>query len=187
MEYSQLKPLMVLHWDLFITSSMTIKQQWLTLDHWACPSNSSPKDSGGFKKQHVKKTEWNYKKNFLAPFYGWVQLLEDQSHFEEAVYFITLKVPKNSWYSFYQPRKDKRLSRPWSHPMVLTMRLQDWESSTLATRSLRLNPSFRKCWIEKKENNTVCSSINLPSNLVNNVFASVHYLGFNIKLLFFFT
>ena len=37
----------------------------------------------------------------------------------------------------------------------------------------------------KKENNTVCSSINLPSNLVNNVFASVHYLDFNIKLLFF--
>ena len=39
----------------------------------------------------------------------------------------------------------------------------------------------------KKENSTVCSSINSPSNLVNNVFATVHYLGFNIKLLFFFT
>ena len=36
----------------------------------------------------------------------------------------------------------------------------------------------------KKENNTVCSSINSPSNLVNNVFASVHCLGFNIKLQF---
>ena len=39
----------------------------------------------------------------------------------------------------------------------------------------------------KKENNTVCSPINWPSNLVNNVFVGVHYLGFNIKLLFFFT
>ena len=39
----------------------------------------------------------------------------------------------------------------------------------------------------KKENNTVCSPINSPSDLVNNVFASVHYLGFNIKFLFFFT
>ena len=39
----------------------------------------------------------------------------------------------------------------------------------------------------KKENNTVWSSINSPSNLVNNVFASAHYLGFNIKLLFLFT
>ena len=35
----------------------------------------------------------------------------------------------------------------------------------------------------KKENNTVCSSINSPSNLVNNVFASVHYLGLNIKFI----
>ena len=24
-------------------------------------------------------------------------------------------VPRNVWYSFYQPRKDERLSRPWSH------------------------------------------------------------------------
>ena len=39
----------------------------------------------------------------------------------------------------------------------------------------------------KKENGTVCSSINWPSNLVNNVFVSVHYVDFNIKLLFFLT
>ena len=34
----------------FITSPITIKQQWLTLDHWASPLKNSPKDSGGFKK-----------------------------------------------------------------------------------------------------------------------------------------
>ena len=39
----------------------------------------------------------------------------------------------------------------------------------------------------EKENNTVCSSINSSSNFVNNVFANIHYLGFNIKLLFSFT
>ena len=39
----------------------------------------------------------------------------------------------------------------------------------------------------KKETNKVCCSINWPINLVDNVFASVHYHGFNIKLLFFFT
>ena len=33
-----------------------------------------------------------------------VQLPQGYSHFEEAV---------------YQPRKDERLSRPWSHPVVL--------------------------------------------------------------------
>ena len=65
---------------------------------------------------------------------------------------FTLKhlVPRNSWYSFNQPREDERLSRPWCHPMLLTMRLLDWESSILTTRPLRLTPSFPKCWIEKK-------------------------------------
>ena len=70
-----------------------------------------------------------------------VQLLQDLSHFEEAVYFITRSLQKF---------------------LVLILS-------------------------ERTENNIVCSSINSPSNLVNNVFASVHYLGFNVKLLFFFT
>ena len=34
--------------------------------------------------------------------------------------------------------------------MILSVRLLDWESSTLTTRQLRLTPSFPKCWIEKK-------------------------------------
>ena len=45
-------------------------------------------------------------------------------------------VPRNSWYSFYRPRKDERLSRPWSHPVVLNTGLLDWESSILTTRPL---------------------------------------------------
>ena len=39
----------------FITSSITMKQQQLTLDHLACLLNNSPKDSGGFKKNRLKK------------------------------------------------------------------------------------------------------------------------------------
>ena len=70
--------------------------------------------------------------------------------------------------------------------MVLTMRLLDWESSTLTTRSLKLTPGFPKCWIEIKRTIQYAAQ-KIPSNLVNNVFASVHYLGFNVKLLFFFT
>ena len=27
------------------------------------------------------------------------------------------KVPRNSWYSFYQPQKDERLSQPWGYPV----------------------------------------------------------------------
>ena len=42
-------------------------------------------------------------------------------------------VPGNSWYSFYRPRKDIRLSRPWSHPVVLNTGPLDWESSALHT------------------------------------------------------
>ena len=45
-------------------------------------------------------------------------------------------VPRNAWYSFYRPRKDERLSRPWSHPVVLNTGLLDWESSALTTRLL---------------------------------------------------
>ena len=47
-----------------------------------------------------------------------VQLPQGYSHFEEAV---------------YQPRKDERLSRPWSHPVVLITGPLDWESSALTS------------------------------------------------------
>ena len=43
-------------------------------------------------------------------------------------------VPRNSWYSFYQPQKDERQSRLCSHAMVLNRGPLDWESNTLTTR-----------------------------------------------------
>ena len=43
------------------------------------------------------------------------------------------EVPRNYWFSLYRPRKDERLSRPWSHPVVLNTGPLDWESSTLTT------------------------------------------------------
>ena len=45
-------------------------------------------------------------------------------------------VPRNFWYSFYRPQKDERLSRPWSHPVVLNAGPLDWQSSALTTRPL---------------------------------------------------
>ena len=45
-------------------------------------------------------------------------------------------VLRNSCYSFYRPLKDKRLSRPWGHAVVLKMGPLDWESSALTTRPL---------------------------------------------------
>ena len=52
------------------------------------------------------------------------------------------EVPRNSWYSFYWPRKDGRLSRPWSHPVVLNRGPLDWESSIWTTT----RPLLRKQW-----------------------------------------
>ena len=43
-------------------------------------------------------------------------------------------VPRNSWYSFYRPQTDERLSWPWSHPVVFNTGPLDWESSALTTR-----------------------------------------------------
>ena len=63
-----------------------------------------------------------------------VQLTQGYSHFEEAVYFLPSSSQFCTWYSFYQPRKDERLSRPWSHPVVLNTGPLDWESSALTTR-----------------------------------------------------
>ena len=45
-------------------------------------------------------------------------------------------VPRNSWYSFYRPRKDERFSRPWSYSVVLNTGPMDSESSILTIRPL---------------------------------------------------
>ena len=73
----------------------------------------------------IKKTLWPH-------FMDRVQLPQGYSHFEEAVYFLPFSSQK--WCSFYRPRKDERLSRPWSHPVVLNTQPLDWESSALTTR-----------------------------------------------------
>ena len=57
---------------------------------------------------------------------------------EEAVYFLP-QVPKNSCYSFYQPRKDERLSRPWSHPLVLNTGPLDRKPRAFTTRPYKKN------------------------------------------------
>ena len=51
---------------------------------------------------------------------------------------FTSKVPENPGIPFCWPRKDKKLSHPWSHPVVLSMGPLDWESRALTTRPLLL-------------------------------------------------
>ena len=45
-------------------------------------------------------------------------------------------IPRTSWYSFSWPRKDERVSWPWSHSAVLNLGLLNWESRTLTTWAL---------------------------------------------------
>ena len=90
------------------------------------------------KKLKIKLFLGNFK-TLWPLFMDGVQLPQGYSHFEEAVYFYH-SVPRNSWYSFYRPRNDDRLSRPWSHPVFLNTGPLDWESSTLTTRPLLHKP-----------------------------------------------
>ena len=51
-------------------------------------------------------------------------------------------VPRRPWCSFYRPREDERLRRPWSHPADLNTGTLDWESRALTTRPLLLYIHF---------------------------------------------
>ena len=93
----------------------------------------------------------------MAPFYGWGSTVSRlQSPFEEVVYFLPL-LPRNSWYSLYRPRKDARLSRPRSHPVVLNTGPMDWKSSILITRPqvsvtlAYLSPVSYEAFLHKKK------------------------------------
>ena len=119
----------------------------------------------------------------MAPLYGWGSTASRLEPLWEDSLLYNSKSPEIPGTHFINLGSMK----DWVDLMVLTIRLLDWDSSTLTTRSFMASPSSPKSWIGKKENNTVCSLINSASNLVNNVFASVYYLGANIKLLFFFT
>ena len=72
----------------------------------------------------------------MVPFYGWFQLPEGYRATMRRLFTFYNSVPRVSWYSFGWPWKDERLSRSWSHPVVLDTGHQAWESRTLTTRSL---------------------------------------------------
>ena len=55
------------------------------------------------------------KKNFMAPFIDRVQLPKVYRATTRKQFTFYDSVLKNFWYTFDQPRKDERLTRPWSH------------------------------------------------------------------------
>ena len=65
------------------------------------------------------------------------------------------KVPRNPRYSFYWPRKDEWLSRPWSHRVVLNTGPLNCESSALTTRPLHhlcKKPLEMFLWLPRRAN-----------------------------------
>ena len=74
---------------------------------------------------------------FMAPFFmDGVQLSQGYRATMGRQFTFYHVVLRNSWYSFDRPRKDERLSRPWSYLVVLNTGPLDWESSTLTTGPL---------------------------------------------------
>ena len=104
--------------------------QWTWLNMWrgmdkdACMLSTRP-----------ERIEFDILKNFTkkklyGPFLLWMgfNCLKATATSRRQFTFYN-SVPRNPWYSFYRPRKDERLSRPWSHPVVLITGHLDWESS----------------------------------------------------------
>ena len=60
----------------------------------------------------------------MDPFYGWGSTASRLEPFKEAVYFIALSSQK-FLILILLTVEDERLSRLWSQPMVLNMRLLD--------------------------------------------------------------
>ena len=74
---------------------------------------------------------------FIAPFYGWGSADSRLKPLQLGSLLFTSKFPEiPSIYSFYQPQKDERLSRPWILPVDLNTASLDWESSALIARPL---------------------------------------------------
>ena len=76
------------------------------------------------------------KKIFMASFYEWVSTASRLEPLSRRQFTFYHYVPRNTWYSFYRPRRDETLSRPWSHPVVLKAGPHDWESSALTAKPL---------------------------------------------------
>ena len=74
------------------------------------------------------------KKHFIPLFMDRVQLPKVYRVTTRKQFTFYHSIPKNSWYLFHQPRKDERLTRPWSHTVVFNTGPLHWGSSALTNR-----------------------------------------------------
>ena len=80
------------------------------------------------------KTDSKTLKTLWPLFIDGVQLCQGYRATSMRQFTFYHQVPRKSWYSFDRPQKDERVSRPWSHPVVLNMGPLNWKYSTLTTR-----------------------------------------------------
>ena len=73
------------------------------------------------------------KTNFMASFYGWGSTASRLVLLRGSKLLFTTKFPDISGTHFIDLRRIERLSRPWSHPVVLSTGPPDWKSSALTT------------------------------------------------------
>ena len=83
---------------------------------------------------HVGQVKVESKKtNFMASFYGWGSTASRLVLLRGGKLLFTTKFPDISGTHFIDLRRIERLSRPWSHPVVLSTGPPDWKSSALTT------------------------------------------------------
>ena len=75
-------------------------------------------------------------KTLRSLFMDRVQLSQGYRATTKRQFAFYYSVSRSSWYSTDRPRKDERLSWPWSHPVVFNPGPLDRESSALTTRPL---------------------------------------------------
>ena len=94
---------------------LKIKNAEVSFENWNHPLQTNLKP-----RFTERKSRRNIKKKLYGPFL-WIgfNCLKATSTSKRQFTFYH-SVPRNYWYSFYRPRKDERLSRPWSHPVVLS-------------------------------------------------------------------
>ena len=86
----------------------------------------------------------NFKKTLWPLFVDVVQLSQGYRATTRRQFTFCHSVPRNSRYSTDGPRKEERLSWPWSHPVVLSPGPLDWESSALTLPAPCISESFIK-------------------------------------------
>ena len=98
-----------------------VRKETIDLDIFATSGNGDRKIMQSIRIMSRPPSRITFKKNFMALFMDGDQMSQGYRTTTRRQFTFYQSVPSSSWSSFHQPQKDERLSRPWSHPVVLNM------------------------------------------------------------------